>query len=53
MKEFTIAVLPGDGIGPEVTGEAVRVLAAVADLYGYRIRIAGVRHRRGRRGRGG
>lgn len=25
-----IAVLPGDGIGPEVTGEAVRVLRAVA-----------------------
>ena len=40
MKEFTIAVLPGDGIGPEVTAEAVRVLTAVADLYGYRIRTA-------------
>jgi 3-isopropylmalate dehydrogenase len=40
MKEFTVAVLPGDGIGPEVTAEAVRVLAAVADLYGYRIRTA-------------
>jgi 3-isopropylmalate dehydrogenase len=37
MKQFTVAVLPGDGIGPEVTREAVRVLAAVADLYGYRI----------------
>jgi len=40
VKEFTIAVLPGDGIGPEVTSEAVRVLTAVADLYGYRIRTA-------------
>jgi 3-isopropylmalate dehydrogenase len=40
MKEFTIAVLPGDGVGPEVTAEAVRVLTAVADLYGYRIRTA-------------
>jgi 3-isopropylmalate dehydrogenase len=38
MKEFTIAVLPGDGIGPEVTREAVRVLTAVADLYGYRFK---------------
>ncbi|MGA3125385.1 MAG: 3-isopropylmalate dehydrogenase [Candidatus Korobacteraceae bacterium] len=28
---FTIAVLPGDGIGPEVTREAVRVLRAVSD----------------------
>ena len=25
-----IVVLPGDGIGPEVTAEALRVLAAVA-----------------------
>jgi 3-isopropylmalate dehydrogenase len=37
MKQFTVAVLPGDGIGPEVTAEAVRVLTVVADLYGYRI----------------
>ena len=35
-----IAVLPGDGIGPEVTAEAVRALRAVADLYGYRFRMA-------------
>lgn len=28
-----ITVLPGDGIGPEVTREAVRVLRAVADVY--------------------
>ena len=26
MSRYTIAVLPGDGIGPEVTAEAVRVL---------------------------
>lgn len=31
----TIAVLPGDGIGPEVTAEAVKVLAAVAGKYGH------------------
>jgi 3-isopropylmalate dehydrogenase len=37
MRRFTVAVLPGDGIGPEVTVEAVRVLSAVADLFGYRI----------------
>ncbi len=29
----TIAVLPGDGIGPEVTQEAVKVLRAVAQRY--------------------
>ncbi len=28
-----ITVLPGDGIGPEVTRVAVRVLREVADLY--------------------
>ena len=40
MKQFSVAVLPGDGVGPEVTREAVRVLSAVADLYGYRITTA-------------
>ncbi|NLD73054.1 MAG: 3-isopropylmalate dehydrogenase [Chloroflexi bacterium] len=30
-----IAVLPGDGIGPEVTAEAQRVLEAVADRFGH------------------
>jgi 3-isopropylmalate dehydrogenase len=31
-----ITVLPGDGIGPEVTAEAVRVLQTVASLHGFR-----------------
>jgi 3-isopropylmalate dehydrogenase len=31
----TLAVLPGDGIGPEVTAEGVRVLAAVAAKFGH------------------
>jgi 3-isopropylmalate dehydrogenase len=30
MSTYKIAVLPGDGIGPEVTAEAVRTLRAVA-----------------------
>jgi len=30
-----IAVLPGDGIGAEVTAEAVRTLAAVGNRYGH------------------
>ncbi len=30
-----IAVLAGDGIGPEVCGEAVRVLKAVAERFGH------------------
>ena len=37
MRQYTLAVLPGDGIGPEVTAEAVKVLRATADLFGYRI----------------
>jgi 3-isopropylmalate dehydrogenase len=36
VTRYQIAVLPGDGIGPEVTAEALRVLAAVGDLFGYR-----------------
>ena len=30
-----IAVLPGDGIGPDVTAEATRALRAVADRWGH------------------
>ena len=30
-----IAVLPGDGIGPEVTEQALRVLQAISDRFGY------------------
>ena len=30
-----IAVLPGDGIGPEVTQQAVKALKAVAEIYGH------------------
>jgi 3-isopropylmalate dehydrogenase len=32
-----IAVLPGDGIGPEVTQEAVKVLQAVASVFGHSV----------------
>jgi 3-isopropylmalate dehydrogenase len=30
-----IVLLPGDGIGPEVIGEAVKVLRAVGEVYGH------------------
>jgi 3-isopropylmalate dehydrogenase len=33
MKTYTIAVLPGDGIGPEVIAQAVRVLEAVGERF--------------------
>ncbi len=34
--EFDIAVLPGDGIGPEVVAEALKVLRAVGEKFGHR-----------------
>jgi 3-isopropylmalate dehydrogenase len=34
-----IAVLPGDGIGPEVTAEAVRCLAAVGRIFQHEFRF--------------
>lgn len=45
--QLKITVLPGDGIGPEVTAEAVQVLQTVAGIHGYRFdfkeqRIGGV-----------
>ena len=33
--EKTIALIPGDGIGPDVVGEAVKVLDAVAKKFGH------------------
>jgi len=34
--DYTIAVLPGDGIGPEVTNEAKRVLNTIGDVFSHR-----------------
>ncbi|MFB0559356.1 MAG: 3-isopropylmalate dehydrogenase [Dehalococcoidales bacterium] len=33
--KFNLAVLPGDGIGPEVTAEGVKVLQAVGGKFGH------------------
>ncbi|MGB0879168.1 MAG: 3-isopropylmalate dehydrogenase [Polaribacter sp.] len=33
--KFTIAVIPGDGIGPEVINQAKKALDAVADVYNH------------------
>src|SRR5438128_7682037 len=32
-----LTILPGDGIGPEVTDEAVRVLESVAEAFGHQL----------------
>lgn len=37
--KFNIAVLGGDGIGPEVTAEGVKVLEAVERAYGHRFNL--------------
>ncbi len=36
---YKIAVLPGDGIGPEVMGEGTRVLKQAAQLYGFGVAL--------------
>ncbi|MDF2504416.1 3-isopropylmalate dehydrogenase [Clostridium sp.] len=33
MKEFKIAVIPGDGIGPDIIREAVKVMTKVGEKY--------------------
>ena len=39
MGTFNIAVLPGDYIGPEITGEARRVLEAAGKRFGHEFRF--------------
>ena len=34
--EFNIALVPGDGIGPEIVGGAVKVMKAAADKFGHK-----------------
>lgn len=38
MKEYNIVTLPGDGIGPEVIAETLRVLEAVAEPAGFSLK---------------
>lgn len=35
--QINLTILPGDGIGPEVTEQAVQVLRAVADAFGHQL----------------
>ncbi|MFG1954929.1 3-isopropylmalate dehydrogenase [Micromonospora sp. NPDC048830] len=42
MGDYAVTVLPGDGVGPEVTEQALEVLLTVADLYEHKLTI----HRR-------
>lgn len=40
--ELKITCIPGDGIGPEIVGEARKVLDSVAKLYGHRIQYTDI-----------
>jgi 3-isopropylmalate dehydrogenase len=40
MTPLRIAVIPGDGIGVEVTAEAVKVVRRIGDVYGRRFDLA-------------
>lgn len=37
MKNYNVAVLSGDGIGPEIMAEALKVLDAVQQKYGFQL----------------
>ena len=37
--KFDIAVLPGDGVGPEVVAEALKVLQAVGEQFGHEFKL--------------
>ncbi|HHW32040.1 MAG TPA: 3-isopropylmalate dehydrogenase [Clostridiaceae bacterium] len=39
MAEFEITVLPGDGIGPEIIREAIKVINAIGRKYGHKFVI--------------
>jgi len=38
-RSFRLAVLPGDGIGPEVIAQAVKVLRAIEEISGHRFEL--------------
>lgn len=39
MAEFNIVTLPGDGIGPDIVREAVKVLNKIGEIYGHKFNI--------------
>jgi 3-isopropylmalate dehydrogenase len=38
-KQYNIAVIPGDGTGPEVVSEGIKVLNAVSRKYGFSVKM--------------
>lgn len=39
MREFKLAMIPGDGVGPEITKEAVRILDAISEKYSFAFKM--------------
>ncbi len=39
-RAYNVVVLPGDGVGPEVTGEAVRILQGAAEAFDFSMDFA-------------
>jgi 3-isopropylmalate dehydrogenase len=44
MRSYDIGVIPGDGIGPEVNNEGVKVLEAVAAMEGFQCKLVEYPH---------
>ena len=42
MSEYKIALIRGDGIGPEIVGEAVKVMDTVGERFGHRFNYVDV-----------
>ncbi len=39
MTEYTISLIPGDGIGPELTEATMKVLEAVQKKFGLKLKM--------------
>ena len=39
MSRYTVTLIPGDGIGPEVAREGLKVLEVVAELEGFKYEL--------------
>ena len=39
QKSYNVAVIPGDGTGPEVIGEGVKVLKALSEKFGFKLQF--------------
>lgn len=39
MKTYHIAVIPGDGVGKEISREAIKVVKTVSEKQGFKVNI--------------